>query len=430
VRLAPAAAAIVLLLTPLASAAVDFGRPADIPLARAPDILLVGDATQDGLPDIITVSWASSTIGVLPGFGDGSFERRIDFPGVVAARDAVLGDWDGDGSEDLAVAASTGVTIFAGVDAGLTRRGSYFANSPAALAADDVDGDGNLDLVAASATGPTVSVLRGLGDGTFEQPVARFIRSPALAVIVDDFTGDDISDIAAAGSDLSVLVGIGDGEFEQFASYPSGAGARSLDADDLDDDGDIDLLAAGGANEVRVLLNTGEGAFPDSATFGAGGTPIGVTARDVDGDGRIDAVTANRSSDDVSVLLGEGDGTFGEQSRIKVGRAPIGLGVLDVNSDNSFDLMTANRRSKSVTVLLNGTNAPQPTVCLVPRVVRRKLAVARGLVTRAHCTVSQVRRKYSRRVRRNRVIAQTPVPGTRAPEGAPVALVVSRGPRR
>jgi beta-lactam-binding protein with PASTA domain len=81
-------------------------------------------------------------------------------------------------------------------------------------------------------------------------------------------------------------------------------------------------------------------------------------------------------------------------------------------------------------VLLTGADAPQPTVCLVPRVVRRKLAVARELVTRAHCTVPRVQRKYSRRVRRNRVIAQAPVPGARAPEGTPVALVVSRGPRR
>jgi FG-GAP-like repeat/PASTA domain len=430
VRLAPAAAAIGLLLTPLASAAVDFGRPAEIPLARAPDILLVGDATQDAVPDIITFSWASPTIGVLPGFGDGSFERRLDYPGVIATRAAVLGDWDADGSEDLAVAASTGVTVFAGVDAGLARRGSYFANSPAALAAGDVDSDGNLDLVAASATGSTVSVLRGLGDGTFERPVARFIGSPALAVIVADFTGDDVSDIAAAGSDLSVLIGIGDGEFGQFASYPSGAGARSLDADDLDDDGDIDLVASGGANEVRAFLNTGEGAFPSLATFDAGGTPLGVTARDVDGDGRIDAVTANRSSDDISVLLGEGDGTFGEETRIKVGRAPIGLGVLDVDSDGSFDLITANRRSKSVTVLLNGTNAPQPTVCLVPRLVRRKLAVAQRLVAAANCRVGRVRRKYSNRVKRGRVIAVTPLPGTRLPVDTAVTLLVSRGPKR
>jgi FG-GAP-like repeat/PASTA domain len=430
VRLAPAAAAIGLLLTPLASAAVDFGRPAEIPLTRAPDIVLAGDATQDGVPDVITISWASPTIGVLPGLGDGSFERRLEFSGVIAARAAVLGDWDADGSDDLAVAASTDVTIYAGVDAGLTRRGSYFANSPAVLAAGDVDGDGNLDLVAASATGSTVSVLRGLGDGTFERPVARFIGSPALAVIVADFTGDDVSDIVAAGSDLSVLIGIGDGEFERFGSYPSGGRARSLDADDLDDDGDIDLVASGGANEVRAFLNTGEGAFPSLATFDAGGTPLGVTARDVDGDGRIDAVTANRSSDDISVLLGEGDGTFGEETRIKVGRAPIGLGVLDVDSDGSFDLITANRRSKSVTVLLNGTNAPQPTVCLVPRLVRRKLAVAQRLVAAANCRVGRVRRKYSNRVKRGRVIAVTPLPGTRLPVDTAVTLLVSRGPKR
>jgi beta-lactam-binding protein with PASTA domain len=66
----------------------------------------------------------------------------------------------------------------------------------------------------------------------------------------------------------------------------------------------------------------------------------------------------------------------------------------------------------------------------VPNVVRRTLQTARGIVARARCTVGSVRRKYSKRVRRGRVIAQVPVPRTRLPEGSRVALLVSRGPRR
>jgi len=115
---------------------------------------------------------------------------------------------------------------------------------------------------------------------------------------------------------------------------------------------------------------------------------------------------------------------------VRVGRAPAALDVGDLTGDATNDLAVANRRSASVTVLLNGANAPQPVVCLVPRVMRRTLKAARGMVARAHCTLAPVRRRYSKRVKRGRVIAQTPAPGARWPEGSPVALVLSRGPKR
>ena len=54
-------------------------------------------------------------------------------------------------------------------------------------------------------------------------------------------------------------------------------------------------------------------------------------------------------------------------------------------AEGTLDLVTANRGSKTVTVLLNGADAPQPVVCLVPGVVRRKLAVAQRIVGAANC---------------------------------------------
>jgi beta-lactam-binding protein with PASTA domain len=65
-------------------------------------------------------------------------------------------------------------------------------------------------------------------------------------------------------------------------------------------------------------------------------------------------------------------------------------------------------------------------------VAKRKLAVARRLVDAAHCKVATVRRKYSGRIKKGRVISITPVPGTRRPVDTPITLLVSRGhkPRR
>jgi plastocyanin len=71
---------------------------------------------------------------------------------------------------------------------------------------------------------------------------------------------------------------------------------------------------------------------------------------------------------------------------------------------------------------------PPPVRCKVPRVVGKKLLVARRAITRAHCRVGRVRKTRSRKAR-GRVVSQSPRPGVRRPRGTRVNLVVSRGRR-
>jgi hypothetical protein len=419
-----------LLVVPLGSAAV-FGRAANIPIAGQPLSVLLADATQDGTLDIVTANSASPGITVLPGRANGSFERSLDLAPGTGARALVADDFDDDGAVDLALATGTGVTIFAGSDAGLVRGESYAIDSPAALATSDLDSDGIVDLVVASSTRPAISVLRGRGDGTFDAAVEQAIGRPAASVFTGDLNGDEVPDVAAAGAEgLFALVGLGDGTFEPFQELAAPTGLRSVAGDDLDLDGTIDLVLAGGANQVFVGLNDGEGAFPQLVAYTAGGTPVQVAIADMDDDGVLDLLTANRGSDDISILTGEGGGGFGPQFRVRVGRTPTALGVDDLDENGTNDLVTSNRRSRSVTVLLSGVNAPQPVICLVPRIVRRTLTVAKRLLRQSNCSVGPVRRRYSGRVRRGRVIAQKPVAGLRLPETTRISLLVSRGPRR
>jgi Divergent InlB B-repeat domain/PASTA domain len=73
--------------------------------------------------------------------------------------------------------------------------------------------------------------------------------------------------------------------------------------------------------------------------------------------------------------------------------------------------------------------APNPR-CVVPALTRKTLAGARRALTSAHCRLAAVRRAYSRRVPRRRVVAQKPAAGRKLPNGAGVTIVISRGPRR
>jgi PASTA domain len=73
---------------------------------------------------------------------------------------------------------------------------------------------------------------------------------------------------------------------------------------------------------------------------------------------------------------------------------------------------------------------PTPVTCRVPNVRSKKLRAARSAITKAHCRVGKVRRKASKRIKRGRVISQSPKAGTKLPNRGKVNLVVSRGRAR
>jgi hypothetical protein len=72
--------------------------------------------------------------------------------------------------------------------------------------------------------------------------------------------------------------------------------------------------------------------------------------------------------------------------------------------------------------------ATRRPVCVVPRVLGKRLAAARRSIRAAHCSLGRVRRTSSRKSA-GRVIAQSPRPGLRKPAGTKVKLVVSKGRR-
>ncbi len=71
--------------------------------------------------------------------------------------------------------------------------------------------------------------------------------------------------------------------------------------------------------------------------------------------------------------------------------------------------------------------APAPPRCNVPRVVGKRLALARRTIRARHCRVGRVRYRRAQRTR-GRILSQSPRAGRRLANGARVNLVVSRGP--
>ena len=182
------------------------------------------------------------------------------------------------------------------------------------VAVGDFNGDGPADLAVADAGGGRVSVLLGNGDGTFQTAVNYFTApgSFPLSVAVGDFNTDGHPDLAVANDDgtVSVLLGNGDGTFQASVQYVTGAPADSVAVGDFNGDGHPDLAPWRHVARVSVLLGIGDGTFPASVKYAAGASPDSVGVGVFNRDGHADLAVANDSSGNVSVLLGNGDGSI------------------------------------------------------------------------------------------------------------------------
>ena len=153
--------------------------------------------------------------------------------------------------------------------------------------------------------------------------------------MIRDLNGDGKPDLAvanASSSNVSVLLGVGNGTFQAAVNYAVGSQPHSVRAGDLNGDGKVDLVTANyGGNSVTVLLGNGDGTFAAGQSYATGLKPKSVAIGDVNGNGTPDVVMAdtagncervsgNPGGDRVSVLLGDGTGVLGTSTESWSGR--------------------------------------------------------------------------------------------------------------
>jgi hypothetical protein len=132
------------------------------------------------------------------GNGDGTFLPGATHPftGLVPESTLAVGDFNGDGKLDLAVAYGQGIAILLGNgDGTLQAAVDYPLYTATGIVARDFNGDGNVDLAISGLNG--VSMMLGRGDGTFEiQPMSFIPSLGAQDAVAGDFNGDGKLDLA------------------------------------------------------------------------------------------------------------------------------------------------------------------------------------------------------------------------------------------
>lgn len=177
----------------------------------------VGDLDGDKKPDIAVANFGTNTVSVLKNtttigtITTNSFEPKVDFATATGPMTIAMGDLDGDGKLELAIASlsidatdvtSNKISVLKNTTTADVINGSSFApnvnfmsKNPISVTIGDIDGDGKPDLTVSNYYDNTISILRNKDSQTIT----------SFTSISDKKMGDSpFSLLATASSDLPV----------------------------------------------------------------------------------------------------------------------------------------------------------------------------------------------------------------------------------
>ena len=370
-----------------------FATRVDFESQRDPASPVLADLDGDGKLDMIVPVYQSHVLTIrqntsVRGTIDASsFGPRIDLPSGPSPAHVAAGDLDGDGRLDLVTANDYGanVSIYRNLSTGGRLTASSFAppihlagdTHPISTAIGDLDGDGRPDLAVANAVHgqSTVSVYRNLTPNTATSGVSRLSFAPevrfpvghyAFNIALGDLDGDGKQDLVTANIEthnISILrntarAGVIDGSsFAPKLDLPVSASSRAFDValGDLDGDSKLDVAVAHD-NAASIFRNTSRPGTLDASSFARrlelpfpGEVGYEVAIGDIDQDGRPDLGVTVNWAPTVSLYQNfSATGALEFGSRITLPGMANGITFGDVDRDGRLDVVTALNPAVSI----------------------------------------------------------------------------------
>jgi hypothetical protein len=192
-----------------------------------PRSVSIGDFNGDGKLDLAVANYGSDTASIFlnttaTGAATPTFATKVDFTTGSAPIFVSIGDFNGDGKPDLAVAhsGSSNASIFLNTTATNATTPTFApkvdfttGNNPRSVSIGDFNGDGKPDLAVANYGSDTASIFlnttaTGAATPTFATKVDFTTGNKSNFVSIGDFNGDGKPDLAVAnyGNRVAILL--------------------------------------------------------------------------------------------------------------------------------------------------------------------------------------------------------------------------------
>ena len=267
------------------------------------------DFDRDGNVDIVTANTGDTTVSVLLGNGDGTFQAQQEVSVSGVPRGVAVLDVDGDGDIDIATSDRTSglITVLlndgSGVFGGATTFGTG-TNGEWGIAAGDMNDDGILDLVVGDQVAQRIYVYAGNGDGTFTLVDDQASGGAVWMLVLGDVNGDGHEDVSVAnnGNLGAILLGDGTGQLGAPQTYAVDPLVIATDLADLDGDGDLDWILASFKGDWALMVNDGTGSFSLEREIDAPAAASCSLMMDIDNDGDLDLALIDEIADEIVIM--------------------------------------------------------------------------------------------------------------------------------
>jgi hypothetical protein len=213
----------------LGDGAGNFSVPTSFAAGDGPFSVAVGDFNGDGKQDLAVVNYFSDNVSILLGNGDGNFSAPTNFAVGINPNSVAVGDFNGDGKQDLATAnegyLGWTVSILLGDGTGTFSAPRNFGAgiSPNSVAVGDFNGDGKQDLVVANSFYPnsTVSILLR------DCPVSQITPTGTTCSQFSSGTAETLGSVQY-GVNNRLIDRVGPGNFLYWVAVTAPAGENTL----------------------------------------------------------------------------------------------------------------------------------------------------------------------------------------------------------
>lgn len=278
-----------------------------------------------------------------------------------------VGDVDGDGRLDLAIAAADSAQVFVHFQnsAGELGEGRPFPSLPdgRALASADWDADGRSELFVASPKEQTVGVATFTPGGRLNYPQPLALKGKPVAL--------DAGALSAGGK-VAVAVALEEGGKRRIDWLVSGGSVltslelaglktdpRAIRMLDANQDGRMDLAVFVPFEPMRLLVQDAAGAFSDISTTSGyrkglvdNLDPSALSLADVDGDGKAEMIVAGSGYARVLRLDGSGTLQVVDQFNAREPSSEIAATfAVDADGDGNREIVLLDRKSDQLQVL-------------------------------------------------------------------------------